>query len=79
MLSTLLYNPHSDKSKAVLIADTPLRATLNTQDEAAEVCELVASVPAENDKEWWICTNQELQDNCREVYVDGDVQVACAF
>ena len=57
-----------------------------------ELCELVnAPLPSEMHQpyfteefelaeDWWVCAGQTaLAENCREVFHDGEVQVACAF
>ena len=79
---------------SVLVADTPLRsrfasaATAGQAMDDDEVCELYASAPStmhqplymdEEEEDWWVCSHQQLQEKCREVMVDGEIQVACAF
>ena len=63
--------------------------TYVTEAEESDVCELIpAPAPTnmhqpldadEQEEEWWVCPGQELAANCREVFYDDGVQVACAW
>lgn len=52
-----------------------------------ELCELVDTAPSEMhqpmyeeaEESWWVCTGQKLADNCKEIFYDGEMTVACAF
>ena len=81
-----LYMASTAVGLAVTATLAPLLFAKVAQDEGDEVCEII-NTPAptmhqsydEEDKDWWICTGQELAENCREVFYDGEMVVACAY
>ena len=59
-----------------------------TVAEESDMCELIPSpaptnmpqpLDADEEEQWWVCPGQELAANCREVFYDDGVQVACAW
>ena len=70
----------------------PLAAGRMKLEDQDDVCEIVNTPPAskmhqplymddEEEKDWWVCAGevaQDLADNCRVIYHDDEVKVACA-
>ena len=65
--------------------------TERVQDNEDDVCELMEgefshvvrgeTMPRTEvgEQDWWVCPGQQIADNCRTVYYDGEYTVACAY
>ena len=58
-------------------------------EEDGDVCELINTPPAstmhqplyleEEEEDWWVCAGEEIAENGRTVFYDGEYKVACAY